>query len=293
MTDQGNVATAAGADLNTAARKYAASQGWALPDESYPIRPTNMHGAEDLQNAIHAVGRGNDSNGTIQNHIIARAKALGLSVKIPDTWNASGRSLELPDENGIFYRSVEADIEVRSDGDGRTLIGYAVPFGKAQEINPYLTEAFDRSAFDHQLNAMHRVGYYHGHRNAGGIHVGHIVAARVEPQGLYTESRISKTSAGDDLLEMVRDGSVPHQSVGFRVAPGGTQMRDGVAWRTKAHLTELAAVPVGAYGDNASIAAVRSVTDGVCPTCGHAETRSFDRREEATRLFAELPSINL
>lgn len=270
-----------------------------MPDGSYPIRPLNMQGADDLANAIKGVGRGGDSANAIRKFIIGRAKALNQSAKIPDTWNADGsltnRSAELPDENGVFYRSFEPDIELRSDGDGRTLVGYAVPFNKVQQINANLTEAFDRSAFDHQIAAIHRVGYYHGHRNQGGKHVGHIVVARAEPAGLYTESRISKTVAGDELLEMVKDGSVPDQSVGFRVNQSGTQMRAGVAWRTKAHLTELAAVPLGAYGAAASIAAVRSA-DGICPTCGHAEApqhRSFDRRDEAARILAALSPIVL
>jgi uncharacterized protein len=196
---------------------------------------------------------------------------------------------------GTFYRTFEPDIEVRSDGDGRTVVGYAVPFGKIQEINSRLTEGFDRSAFDHQLAAIHRVGYYHGHRSQGGVHVGHIVKADPQAAGLYTESLISKTPAGDALLEMVKDGSVPHQSVGFHVGPGGTQIRSGVSWRTKASLTELAAVPMGAYGDDAAISAVRAL-DGVCPTCGHVEApqhRSFDRREEAARILAAISPIVL
>lgn len=294
--DQGNVATAAGADLNTAARDYAKSQGWTMPDGSYPIRPLNMHGADDLENAIRAVGRGGDAANAIRKHIMARAKALGLQAKIPDTWGMDGSLARSAEEQaGSFYRTFEPDIEVRSGGDGRTLIGYAVPFDKVQEINRNLTEGFDRSAFDHQLAAMHRVGYYHGHRNQNGVHVGHIIRAEAQPAGLYTESLISKTPAGDNLLEMVKDGSVPHQSVGFQVFPGGTQMRSGVAWRTKAHLTELAAVPTGAYGDEASISAVRAV-DGICPTCGHSEgphARSFDRRDSAARALAAISPIVL
>jgi len=54
-------------------------------DPSYPIAD-----AEDLDNAIHAVGRGGADHDTIRQHIIKRAKALGLSSKIPDNWNADG-----------------------------------------------------------------------------------------------------------------------------------------------------------------------------------------------------------
>ena len=70
---------------NQADRDAAAKSGAAMPDGSYPIKD-----AEDLSNAIHAVGRGNADHDAIRKHIIARAKALGLSKDIPDNWNADG-----------------------------------------------------------------------------------------------------------------------------------------------------------------------------------------------------------
>jgi hypothetical protein len=84
---RGNIATASGADLNTAARRYAASQGWAMSDGSYPIRPVNMHGRDDLGNAVHAIGRGNAASATIKAHIVKRAKAIGATSQLPPDWN--------------------------------------------------------------------------------------------------------------------------------------------------------------------------------------------------------------
>lgn len=69
-------------------RRKAESSGAAMPGGRYPIE----NGA-DLQNAIHAVGRGKGSHAAIRRHIIARAKALGLSDKIPDDWKAKKREL--------------------------------------------------------------------------------------------------------------------------------------------------------------------------------------------------------
>jgi hypothetical protein len=66
-------------------RRQMAKSGVAMPDGSYYIR----NGA-DLDNAIHAVGRGGASHNAIRRHIIRRAKALGLSSRIPDTWGADG-----------------------------------------------------------------------------------------------------------------------------------------------------------------------------------------------------------
>jgi hypothetical protein len=69
--------------------------GYAMPDGSYYIRAGAV-GASDLDNAINAVGRGEpqSSHNAIRVHIMKRAKALGLSDKIPADWQADG-SLKL------------------------------------------------------------------------------------------------------------------------------------------------------------------------------------------------------
>src|SRR5262245_10444336 len=90
--DQGNINTPDAGDLNAAARRYAASQGWAMADGSYPVRPANLHGGADLAKAIHAVGRGSGSHDAIRRHIAARASAIGMSDQIPDNWTSSGSS---------------------------------------------------------------------------------------------------------------------------------------------------------------------------------------------------------
>ncbi|MFG3045255.1 hypothetical protein [Streptomyces sp. NPDC048202] len=89
--DEGNIDTPDAADLDAAARRYCAAEGWSLPDGSYPVRPADRHGAEDLHRAIHAVGRGRrDPHDEIRRHIEERARALGLTAEIPSDWNADG-----------------------------------------------------------------------------------------------------------------------------------------------------------------------------------------------------------
>ena len=62
-------------------RKELAGSGAALPDGSFPIENTG-----DLENAIRAIGRAKDPD-KAKAHIIARAKTLGASDKIPETWH--------------------------------------------------------------------------------------------------------------------------------------------------------------------------------------------------------------
>lgn len=159
-----------------------------------------------------------------------------------------------------FYRSFATQLEIRSGGDGRTVYGPAVPFDLPTQIDDDLIEEWDRAAFDHQLPAIRRVPLYHGHRVHGGVHVGHLSLGRADPKHLYVEGRVSKTQAGDEYLEMVNDGSTPDFSIGFAVGPGGSQLRGKITRRVKAHLTEVAGVPIGAFGQAASVAGVRALT---------------------------------
>lgn len=70
-------------------------QGKAMPPSQPGGRPRfNIATADDLDNAILAVGRVRPNTeaarSKVRKYIIARARALGLSSKIPDTWNSDG-----------------------------------------------------------------------------------------------------------------------------------------------------------------------------------------------------------
>lgn len=79
------------AEPNAVQLRKLAKLGYAMPDGSYYIRAGSV-GASDLDNAIKAVGRGEpqSSHNAIRVHIMKRAKALGLSDKIPADWLPDG-----------------------------------------------------------------------------------------------------------------------------------------------------------------------------------------------------------
>lgn len=81
-----------------------AASGAALPDGSYPIENET-----DLHDAILSVGRGTkNSHAEIHAHIVARAKALGLTASLPPEWNAGGKRKEA--EPTITKTAPEVDI---------------------------------------------------------------------------------------------------------------------------------------------------------------------------------------
>jgi len=75
------------ADPTAAERDQMAKSGVAMPDGSYYIR-----NADDLDNAIHAIGRGSGSHAKIRAHIVKRAKALGLANRLPADWKVTQKT---------------------------------------------------------------------------------------------------------------------------------------------------------------------------------------------------------
>jgi hypothetical protein len=72
-------------DYSPAARERMAEENTAMPDGSFPIA-----NATDLRNAIQSVGRAKDYNAAKQ-HIISRARALGMVDALPEDWKNSAR----------------------------------------------------------------------------------------------------------------------------------------------------------------------------------------------------------
>lgn len=151
-------------------------------------------------------------------------------------------------------RNYDATLEVREGGDGRTVAGIAVPYNVEQRIGPALVEVFRKGAFEAVARNAHRVKMLFQHK--ADTPIGRAIMLEEREGGLYGEFRISKTDAGDEALELIRDGVLSNLSVGFQ--PLKDEKRNGVVNRIKAHLAEVSLVTFGAYGDAATITAVRA-----------------------------------
>jgi len=153
----------------------------------------------------------------------------------------------------IERRNYDSHLEVRKDGDGRTVVGIAVPYDVEQRIGPNLVEVFRSGVFRDVTKAANRVKMLFQHKTDTPI--GRATLLEEKPEGLYGEFRISKTEAGDEALELIRDGVLSNLSVGFQ--PLKDEKRNGVINRLRAHLAEVSLVTFGAYGDAAGIVALR------------------------------------
>lgn len=192
-----------------------------------------------------------------------------------------------------IIRGFAPELEIRSTakgGDGRTIEGIAVPYNQKQRIDAQLTEQFVRHAFDHQLNAPHRVRFSREHMDYGGTLIGRAVELRDDAAGLWGAWRVSATPAGDETLTLVEDGVLDELSIGFRERQNRRE-KDGTVTRVKADIVETSLVLAGAYGRGALVSAVRELADraevveATC-TCGAA-----NRAAQAAQILAGLPLL--
>jgi HK97 family phage prohead protease len=156
----------------------------------------------------------------------------------------------------IETRAYETDLEIRKDGDGRTISGIVVPYDVEQRIHHGLTEVFRRGAFSRVIPNAHRVKLLVSH-DAQALPIGRATLLREEKGGLYGDFRVSKGSRSDDILELVRDGALSEFSIGFQPIKDHRRP-DGVVERLAAHLAEVSLVTFGAYGQAAQVASVRT-----------------------------------
>ena len=164
-------------------------------------------------------------------------------------------------------RDFVADIEIRSDGTGRTVHGILVPYGQVARVSdggPAYEEEFAPGAFARDLAA--RAGNFAGvkflYQHDSREPIGRAVELREDATGLYGAFKVSSTSRGDEALELLRDGVLDSFSIGFR--PQEEQRRGRVVVRTRAALRETSLVTFPAYS-GALVAGVRALDDDDFP----------------------------
>lgn len=155
-------------------------------------------------------------------------------------------------------RAFAVDIEVRADGTGRTVAGLVVPFGRTAMVSdggPRYEEGFEFGAFAKTIRERGDKVKLLSQHNARTNPLGRATLLREEAAGLYGEFHVSKTAAGDEAIELLRDGAIDSFSVGF--APIKHVKRGRVTWRTEVAMREASLVTFPAYED-ARVAAVRA-----------------------------------
>jgi HK97 family phage prohead protease len=252
-------------------------------DPSYPIGDE-----EDLSNAIHAVGLGGAANASIRRYIMGRAKAMGKTSMIPDTWQAdgslSGRAMVLPPTAYTRSFALE-DISIRAGGDGRTVEAYAAVFNTPvpiRDADGEYTEVIDPTCFDRAITRSKQSGkqipilFNHGMTiwstpsDMDSMPIGVTEEIRPDGRGLLTRARYHRSDRADQALEAIREGSItaysfsgafsrstPEVRRGQRLAPDRRTGALPTLRRMESTLREYGPTPFPAYSD-AAIVGVRA-----------------------------------
>lgn len=156
------------------------------------------------------------------------------------------------------YVTPELEILSRAKGgDGRTIYGILVPYNVRQRITPDLVEQFRMGAAAHQVSQPRRMKFAREHLKFGGTLIGRAAELDEQSVGLIGHLRAAKTPAGDEAVELAREGALDELSVGFR-AVRSRRLPDGTVERVRADFLETALVLSGAYGQGARVLGVRS-----------------------------------
>lgn len=149
-----------------------------------------------------------------------------------------------------------ADIEVRADG--RTLCGICVPYDSPTDIGGRFTEVFKRGAFNKTIKENMTKVKFLGMHEARSLPLGRATLLKDDASGLYGEFHVSKTRAGDEVLELVRDGALDSFSIGFSPISARDKWSSDRSYveRYEVRLHEVSVVTFPAY-DGAKILALR------------------------------------
>jgi HK97 family phage prohead protease len=163
--------------------------------------------------------------------------------------------------NVVHVRQVTSSLQLRDDGEGRTIHGAFLPWGTVARVldrGRLVTEVFERGALVGAepgrvpLTATHP-------RDAGTLPIGVTLEIEERSDAAYGSWRVSDTLLGNEVLALARDGVPLGLSVGFMEVPGGSRWsadRQRVT-RTRAALDHVAVVRVPAYA-GAGVMGVRS-----------------------------------
>jgi HK97 family phage prohead protease len=142
---------------------------------------------------------------------------------------------------------------------GRTVFGIAVPYGQIANVHDgdgrMYRERVEYGALRRSIAERgHKIRLFSNHELRK-FPVGKAVELREELDGLHSAFEIAATRDGDDVLELVRTGTVDSFSIGFTSLDG--HWDNDVFVRTELALREVSLTAMPAYS-GAEISGVRS-----------------------------------
>jgi hypothetical protein len=189
---------------------------------------------------------------------------------------------------GIERRQGFTDFEIRQEGDGMTLRGYAAVFNSPSQPLPF-TETIEPGAFRDSLNSRNDIKLLWNHDTSvvlGSTRAGTLQLSE-DDKGLLVVASLPDTNAGRDAAVLIKRGDVTGFSFGFRVPAGGDNWPTAntrVLKRVNIHEASLTAFP--AYLGTEGSASVRAMTELASKIARLAEIRGVSAEELTDALLA-------
>ena len=189
---------------------------------------------------------------------------------------------------GIERRQIVRDLEIRQEGDGMTLRGYAAVFNSASQPLPFI-ERIQPGAFRASLQSRNDIKLLWNHDTGtvlGSTRAGTLKLTE-DAHGLLVEAQLPDTQAGRDAATLIKRGDVNAFSFGFRVPENGDEWpnaNERLLKRVNIHEVSLVAFP--AYTATEGTASVRAMTELSDKIQRLAEIRGVSAEELTDALLA-------
>ena len=190
---------------------------------------------------------------------------------------------------GIEQRVAVNDLEIRQEGDGMTLRGYAAVFNSPSQPLPF-TETIQPGAFLDSLKSRNDIKLLWNHDTGivlGSTRAGTLRLAENE-RGLFVEADLPDTQAGRDAAVSIKRGDVTGFSFGFRVPVNGDEWpsaSERILKRVNLHEVSVG-VAFPAYLATDGTASVRGMSDLSNKIIALAEKRGVSAEELTDALLA-------
>jgi HK97 family phage prohead protease len=190
---------------------------------------------------------------------------------------------------GIERREMLHDLEIRQEGDGMTLRGYAAVFNSPSQPLPFI-ETIQRGAFRDSLKSRNDVKLLWNHDTSvvlGSTRAGTLRLMEDE-RGLLVEADLPMTQAGKDAAISISRGDVTAFSFGFRIPAGGDEWANAnerLLKRVNVHEVSVG-VAFPAYTATDGTANVRSMNELSEKIIRLAELRGVSAEELTDALLA-------
>jgi HK97 family phage prohead protease len=190
---------------------------------------------------------------------------------------------------GIERREMLHDLEIRQEGDGMTLRGYAAVFNSPSQPLPFI-ETIQRGAFRDSLKSRNDIKLLWNHDTSvvlGSTRAGTLRLMEDE-RGLLVEADLPMTQAGKDAAISIQRGDVTAFSFGFRIPAGGDEWANAnerLLKRVNVHEVSVG-VAFPAYTGTDGTANVRSMNELSEKILKLAELRGVSAEELTDALLA-------